>query len=144
LSLLSAKYSNSPTLLLTIADSRIRRCLHALFCLCVAYVLLLLLSGTYALLAWLLLPPGIYLLRQARHEPLTGAVVCWQQGNWSVAKDGVEQAVAISRRSAALSWVIFLAWSEPGSGQRRSVWLFADSAPLQQLRVLRVRLRLEH
>jgi hypothetical protein len=141
---LSAKYSNSPALLLTIADSRIRRCLHALFCLAITYVFFLLHSGTDSLLAWLLLAPGFYLLWQARHERLTGTVVRWQQGNWSVAKDGVEQAIAVSRRSAALPWVIFLAWSGAGSGQRGSVWLYADSAPIQQLRVLRVRLRLEH
>ena len=67
----------------------------------------------------------------------------YRAGCWSVVRGGARRAVRMLPCSVCLPWVIYLAWREPSSGRRGTLWLFADSAPGQQLRLLRVRLALQ-
>jgi hypothetical protein len=100
-------------------------------------------SRGYPLLALLILPPACLLLWQLYRQPLVGAILRWQQGNWSLEHGGASAVVSIGSSSAALPCGVYLAWQELPAGRRRSVWLFADSVSAQQLRQLRVRLALE-
>ena len=128
---MSAKYSSSPALRLIIGRSRLRRILHGAFCLCSCYAL------------FLLLPPVSLLLWQLHGQAMVGAVICWRSGNWTVQHCAINRAVRVRASSTCLPWVIYLAWQELPAGRPGAVWLFADSAPPQQLRCLRARLALQ-
>lgn len=138
-----ARYSNSSTLNLVIGRSRYRIILHGMLCLCIGLAAMRIYSRGYPLLALLILPPACLLLWQLYRQPLVGAIIRWQQGNWSVAQGAACEVVSIGSSSAALPWGVYLAWQELPVGRRRSVWLFADSVSAEQLRLLRVRLALE-
>lgn len=140
---MSGKYSDSPALRLTVGKSTVRYRLHCALALCVLSSLCLLYARGYPLLAALLLLPASLLLWRLRRDGMTGAIVCWKAGAWSVEREGRRRPVHISPRSVALPWVIYLAWREPAPGAGGDLWLFADSAPRPQLRGLRVRLTLE-
>ena len=140
---MSAKYSSSPALRLIIGRSRLRRILHGAFCLCSCYALFLLYVRGYPALAFLLLPPVSLLLWQLHGQAMVGAVICWRSGNWTVQHCAINRAVRVRASSTCLPWVIYLAWQELPAGRPGAVWLFADSAPPQQLRCLRARLALQ-
>ena len=140
---MSGQYSDSPALRLIVGNSRIRCRLHCALSLCVLLSLCLLSARGYTLLAAVLVGPSSLLLWWLRRDSMVGAVVCWKAGAWAVEREGRRQPVRISPRSIALPWVIYLAWQEMAPGAGGDVWLFADSAPLRQLRGLRVRLTLE-
>ena len=139
---MSVKYSNSPALRLRVASSLICRGLQLACVLCLLCALYLLFNRGYPLLA-LGLAPLLYVL--ARHFIRGPGVeqLCWCQGNWEIERAGVRQPVAVCASSTCLSWVIYFAWRELPSGRRGALWLFADSAPGEQLRRLRVRLALQ-
>lgn len=140
---MSAKFSTSPALRLTIGKSRIRTFLHRALCCCVLLALSLAYLQSYLTLALLLSPFAALLLWLLSHDSGVASIVCWQDGMWMVERNGHAQIVSISQRSTGLPWVIYLAWQKLPAGRRESVWLFADSAPAQQLRRLRVRLSLQ-
>lgn len=136
------KYSNSPALHLSVARSLICRGLQLSLFLCTLFALYLLFARGYPLLSLSLAPIICLLALQCRRGPVV-AQVCWNQGAWAVERSGVLQPVEVCATSTCLPWVIYLAWREPSSGRRGTLWLFADSAPGQQLRLLRVRLALQ-
>jgi hypothetical protein len=140
---LSAKYASSSALQLRISKSRIRTFLHCTLCCCVILALLLVYFQGYRFLALLLSPPAALLLCRLRRDTGAAAVVRWQQGVWTVERNGYTQVVSMSPSSTGLPWVIYLAWRKFPVGGRESVWLFSDCAPTQQLRRLRVRLTLQ-
>jgi hypothetical protein len=78
-----------------------------------------------------------------RREPLRGATLQWQRGCWTLGTGHIRRPVHILPASAALRWVILVSWEELPAGHRGRLWLFADSAPADALRRLRVRLTLE-
>ena len=140
---MSAKYSTSHTLDLTIAESRIHFILQVALCTCVLAALLLLwVAGRTVLAALLLLPAG-WLLWHLHFASMSAPLIRWRQGVWTLQREGCARPVRISPRSTVMPWVIYLAWCELPAGPRGCVWLFADSAPPQQLRRLRVRLSLQ-
>ena len=140
---MSAKYSTSHALDLTIAKSRIHFFLQVALGICVLTALLLLWVEGRTVLAVLLLPPAGLLIWQLRYANMSAPVIRWRQGVWTLQREGCARPVRISSRSIALPWVIYLAWCELPAGPRGCVWVFADSAPPQQLRCLRVRLSLQ-
>jgi len=140
---LSARYSNSPSLRLVIAESRIYRGLHCLLCLLAACSLYRLSLRGYPLLALMLLPPVILACWGPARQRHAGTCINWQRGEWTLERRSSSLGISLNRASTCLPWVVYLAWTEAASARRGSVFLFADSAPAEQLRGLRVRLSLE-
>jgi len=140
---LSARFSNSPALHLTIGKSRVRHGLYGVFCLVNAYTLWLLYSSGYLLLVYLLTPPVAVLLWRLRRDPLCGAELRWRQGLWTLEQGPAQLAISLGRRSTALPWVIYVDCRDPASGNGKGIWLFVDSASGRELRQLRVRLSLQ-
>ena len=114
-----------------------------MLCFCVGLALMRVYSRGYPLLAVVMLTPACLLLWQLYHQPMVGAFIRWQQGNWSVGRGAASEAVSVDSKSTALPWGIYLAWQELPAGGRRCVWLFPDCISAEQLRRLRVRLALE-
>ena len=75
-------------------------------------------------------------------QPMVGRVLHWQKGSWSLEIDGVRAPIRLHPSCRASPLGVYLCWTRPGVGRER-VWLFADSAPPDLLRRLRVRLALE-
>jgi hypothetical protein len=150
---LSARYSNSPALTLTVARSRTRQGLLALLTACVGTALYLVHTRGYPLLSWLCLPPAALALLDLARAPWAGTTLRWQGGRWSLQAGESRRDLEVLPASRCLPWVVYLAWREapggrsPGgrtpAGYRRGMWLFHDSAERDQLRRLRVRLALE-
>lgn len=139
---MSAKYSNSPALHLSVGSSRVRLGLYLALCLCTLFALYLLYVRGYPLLASGLAPMLCMLLLRGVRAPPPGFQVRWRQGLWELGPEGALRPVCISAASTCLPWVIYLAWKEQPEGRRSGLWLFADSVPAAQLRQLRVRLAL--
>lgn len=74
---------------------------------------------------------------------MAGLVVCWHRGVWTLEQNGKCRAVTILAGSTFLPWLIYLAWRDCAGQGSGAVFLFADSAPADDLRRLRVRLTLE-
>ena len=140
---LSARFSSSPALRLHIGRSRIRGFLLALLALCCSAALYLIYARGYALLAGILLLPTLALLGCLRRERWRAAQISWQEGVWRLEAGGRRQIIALSPRSGGIPGLLYLAWREVDSKRPGGVWLFADSAPAEHLRRLRVRLLLE-
>ena len=139
---MSARYSSSPSLRLVIARSRIYRIAHGGLCLLAVFSLYRLSQRGYPVLALLLAPAVGVCCWQLARQRFVGSVVCWSQGQWSIHTGGDCLPVML-KRSSCLPWVIYLAWFYAPGKSRGSVFLFSDSAPVQDLRRLRVRLTLE-
>lgn len=138
---MSVKYSTSPTLHLAIADSpRYRHC-QWLFHLLLGLAALDLAFGGYPFCGLLLplLPVSCYLHRR---QPLVGAILVWHLGQWSLRQAGSECPIEV-RRGHCLPWLTCVRWHCP-SGKPGVLLLFSDSASRNELRRLRVRLRLQH
>ena len=141
---MSTRYSTSPSLLLTAGSSGIRRYLHGLLCLCTAAALSLLYQRGYPLLTVLLLLPSGLILMHLGQDVTAGATLRWAGGQWSVQSGESIRRVRILPSSCCLPWLIHVAWCEQLCSARGALWLFCDCAPADELRRLRVRLRLEH
>jgi hypothetical protein len=140
---LSEKFSNLPGLHLRIGRSALGQVLFACFCLGCVYTGCLLLADGYLLLGGGLLLVYGWVLWPLRRQSLAGAVIIWVEGQWYIERSGERRAIEISARSVCLPWFICLAWQELPRGPAGYLWLYADSAPRDQLRSLRVRLRLQ-
>jgi membrane-bound toxin of toxin-antitoxin system len=139
---LSARYSSSPTLRLPIAESRICALWQGAFIISLALALVQLALRGYPWLAATLMLIICCLVPALCRQAMTGQVVHWRQGNWYLERGGVETLIRLHSSCRASPLGIYLCWCNEG-GARESVWLFADSAPPEQLRRLRVRLALE-
>lgn len=139
---MSIRYSSSPTLLLRIGSSRRRTILYVALCLLTAYVLWSMYARGHAVLAASLAPVAMVLLWRLRLDVMRGAQLRWCRGHWTLQQGATQRAIALTRRSTATPWVIYLAFSELRTGAVGQIWLYTDSAPAEQLRRLRVRLTL--
>jgi len=117
--------------------------LHGLLCLIIAFGLYRLAQRGYPLLALLLLPVATLCCWRLGWQRLAGARISWHRGLWTLEQGASSRHLSIDPASTCLPWVIYLAWIEPAGAGRGSVFLLPDSAPAEQLRGLRVRLRLE-
>ncbi len=95
-------------------------------------MLMFMLSPLAALCCW----------RMAR-QPLAGGLLCWQRGQWAVARGAEYTPVTLRRSSTGLPWVIYLAWDSMTGSSRGWALLFPDSVAQSDLRRLRVRLTLQ-
>lgn len=139
---MSARYSTSPTLRLPIAESRICALWQGAFIALLYVALVLLALRGYPWGAAVLTLPVTGLIPSLCRQTAAGQVIIWRAGQWSVERDGLETAISLHPASRASVLGICLCWSG-SSGKREYAWLFADSAPPDQLRRLRVRLALE-
>jgi hypothetical protein len=139
---LSNRYSLSPALRLQIADSRARRLGF------IALVVFYLLTGClcahrgYPELALVFAGCGALVLPGIGRHRWAGTQVTWRRGIWSLEVQGQRRTVEVLPTSLALPWVIYLALRDQPLGRSYYLWLFNDSATAQELRKLRVRLRL--
>jgi hypothetical protein len=140
---LSARYSNSPSLSLVIARSRIYSLLHGVLCLLTMIALYRVAARGYPVLLLLLLPAATLCCWQTAQQPLAGALLSWKRGGLFICEGAETTPVTLQRNSICLPWVIYLAWVGPAGSVRRSVKLFPDSVPSCDLRRLRVRLNLQ-
>lgn len=138
---MSKKFSTSPTLHLTIAESSLHECVRYLFIVAVVLALWELARGGYPIVVVSWTPMLALLLWRSRRQRHIGVVIRWRRGEWTIESDG--QLVPVDlRRAHCLPWLTFMAW-QSASGKLGQAWLFNDSAPPCDLRRLRVRLRLE-
>ncbi|MCB1675404.1 MAG: hypothetical protein KDI01_03895 [Halioglobus sp.] len=140
---MSARFSSSPALRLHIGNSRIRSAAFGALALGSGAALYLIRARGYPVLAGSLLAPVLAVLWYLRQERWRGAQISWHRGVWQLQAGGRREAIVMSPRSGGFPGLLYLAWREAGSNRRGSVWLFADSAPAEELRRLRVRLLLE-
>jgi hypothetical protein len=140
---LSARFSISHGLHLKIDESRVHVVLIVGVGIAALASLSLLHLRGHTLLAFLLLPCAVCLVWRLRLDSLAGAELIWRQGCWLVRRGCREVAVELLPASRAVPGGIYLVWREGPRGRRRRAWLFQDSAQRDQLRRLRVRLRLQ-
>ena len=141
---MSARYSSSPALRLTIGRSRLRSALYGGLCLAVLAAVTEIYGRGYPALCLPVLLLVTPLLWRLRRDSLVGTELCWQQGLWTLERGQQRRSIALSRRCTATPWVIYLAFNEVPAGPGGHCWLYADCASRQQLRRLRVRLSLLH
>ena len=139
---MSARCLNSPSLRLAIADSAICRILHCLLCLFVATSLWRLAQRGYPTTALFLAPLAALACWRLASQPLVGAIISWERGEWALQQEGVRVPVTLARSYCALPWLVYLAWRRSPDEPVTAVFLFPDSARPEQLRRLRVRLSL--
>lgn len=140
-----SRYSSSPALRLSIANSAISRWFVWAYVGLSLLVLLLLYSVSYALIAAALSAPLLavvlpLLWSNERHSH--AIVLCWRAGQWTLDKGAGAEPIALLPQSCAQPWVIYLSWRELRSGSRDSMWIFPGTG--NELRALRVRLTLDH
>jgi len=96
----------------------------------------------YPGLGAVLAPLAILQLWTVHRDAACGALLCWDQGLWTLEHGGVRRVIEPGRRSTATRWVIYLPFTEQTTGRAGRLWLYADSSPPEPLRQLRVRLTL--
>tara|TARA_R110002110_G_scaffold406421_1_gene626350 strand:- start:162339 stop:162689 length:351 start_codon:yes stop_codon:yes gene_type:complete len=104
----------------------------------------LLFDGGQVIAGAVLLPVTTFLFAHQRRQQLAGACLHWRSGRWSVSVASTAPQPIDLYYSVCLPWVIAIFWREGESGVRREAWLFTDSAAVEDMRRLRVRLRLSH
>ena len=137
------KYSTSPSLCLTVKSSRYR--LYFIFALGLAVALanfLVLLKGYPILSAALMLGSAI-VLWSAVADPMVGAKLKWEAGEWFISHNGKQTSVLLLPGSVRLPWLVYAAFQETHAKPRWTFLLFPDSAEVEKIRQLRSRLILE-
>lgn len=140
---MSARYSNSRSLHLVIARSRIYSLLHCLLCLLTIISLYRIGARGYPVLVLMLSPVAALCCWQTARQTLAGSLLSWKGGQWFIGVGAEPTPVTLERSSCSMPWVIYLAWLEPADSVRRTALLFPDSLPACDLRRLRVRLNLQ-
>lgn len=139
---MSARYSTSPALRLRIAESRICRWLqlgHFAACL---FALGLIARDGRPELAFVLLVPLFCSLPRLCGQAHAGSTLAWRNGRWSLDRGSGQEPVVLAPACRATPLAIYIRW-QAITGESGDLWLFRDSALADELRKLRVRLRLE-
>jgi hypothetical protein len=84
-----------------------------------------------------------FLLWRARLDPMLGAVLIWEAGEWFLEHTGRRTSVLLQPASLRHPWIIYLELRQTHDRKRWRLWLFSDSADPEQLRKLRTRLTLD-
>lgn len=137
------KYSTSPCHSLKLRPSRHR--LYFIFTLGLAVTLanLLILLKGYPVLGAVLMLGSPILLWSAIPDPMTGATLKWEAGEWFLRQEGQQTSVVLLPGSVRLPWLVYATFRETHAKQRWKFLLFTDSANAEELRRLRCRLILE-
>lgn len=157
-----SKYSSSPALHLKIDKSVIGALLWRIYVFVfVSSVVSLALQGQ-ATIAFVLggLVASVMALEAREYSGRDRArqsivLLRWAAGRWTLDVDGRCQTIQPTKRCITFPWFVYFSYTledEPfellaaGAAEKRphrAIWLFVDSAPSQQQRQLRVRLRME-
>jgi hypothetical protein len=113
------------------------------FNLVVVIVLWLFYTGGLGVGVLVLLLPVLVLLWCLRNDPAQGSVLEWRQGIWTLQRAGVESVVALAGSGITTPWVIYLSFNDLSVNRGGHLWVYADSAPQEQWRRLRVRVTLK-
>ena len=141
---MSNKYSTTPSLQLTVNFSRHRQIFIVLLACAVAFAnLQVYLKGLPQLAAILSLVSSAILWHGWR-DPMVGAVLKWECGEWFIRSNGRQSSVLLLPGAVRLPWIIYLAFRETHARKRWNIWVFADSVDIEQMRRLRCRLALDH
>jgi len=140
---LSGTYSTSPSLSLKLKASQYRQ----YFLVCLALAVLLANYRTYVrgypILALGLALVCLVLLWRSWRDPMVGAVLMWESGEWFLRYRGRQTSVLILPGTVQLPWIIYLGLAETHAKTRWKLWLFVDSADAEKMRRLRCQLLLE-
>ena len=79
----------------------------------------------------------------AMADPMAGAMLKWEAGEWFLRHRGKQTSVLLLPGSVRTPWLIYAAFQETHATQRWTFLLFGDSAGSEELRRLRCRLILE-
>lgn len=137
------RYSTSPSHSLIVRPSRRRQLFIFALGLVVACANLLVFLKGYPLMASVLTLGSIVLLWRAIKDPMAGAMLKWEAGEWFLRYRGKQTSVLLLPGSVRTPWLIYAAFQETHAKQRWAFLLFGDSAGSDELRRLRCRLILE-
>lgn len=140
---MSARFSNSAALRLTLGRSRLRLVFHCLSGILALSALCLVADRGYPGLALVLVVPTICLMWNLRRDPAAGAQLHWQQGKWDLLQRGERLLIAPRAGTAVLPWVVHLSYATLPQGRSGGLWIYVDSLERQAWRQLRVRLTLQ-
>ena len=140
---MSARFSTSPELHLTVGDSRLRKIVLFLFLSCQLASMWLLASSGYVLFAVLALILCVAACPAWLRDSSRGTALRWSRGRWSLEQGGAVHPVEVLPGSRCLPWVIYIPWRDARDGRRGGLWLYSDSVDRGTLRRLRGRLTLE-
>ena len=141
---MSNKYSTTHSLQLTVSFSRHRQIFIALFTCILAVANLQVFVKGYPQLAVSLSLASIVMLWRGWRDPMVGAVLKWEGGEWFIQINGRRSSVLLLPGAVRLPWIIYLAFRETHARKRWYICLFADSVDVEQMRRLRCRLVLDH
>ena len=134
------RYSTSPSLSLTVRPSRQRLNFIAVLGLALLLANLQIYNQGYPILAVLLALASLLLLWRAIPDPMAGAILKWESGEWYLHHRGRQTSVALLPGAVRLPWLVYAVFRESHAKQRWAFLLFADSADTDQTRRLRCRL----
>jgi len=137
------RYSTSQSLQVVLRPSRQRRYFLLLLALALALAVYQVYDKSFPYSAAVLALLSVVLLLQGWPDPMKGAVLLWQGGEWFVQHGGRQTSAQLLPGSVRLPWLVYVALQETHAGQRWRFWLFPDSADADQLRQLRCRLIME-
>lgn len=140
---MSTRFSYSPELHLAIGKSRRWRWLQAVYLLAAVTAVGAVGLRGYPQLAVLLWLAVTCSLPRLAGQPLAGAILRWQAGNWSLDCGEGPTPIEVRPGCRVTPWVVMLAWRERESGRGGRLWVFADAVTADAWRRLRVRLRLQ-
>ena len=140
---MSNRYSTSPSHSLIVRSSLRRQLFIFALGLVVGCANVLVFLKGYPVLASVLTVGSIVILWCAMADPMAGAMLKWEAGEWFVRHRGKQTSVLLLPGSARTPWLIYAAFQETHAKQRWVFLLFGDSAGSEELRWLRCRLILE-
>ena len=140
---MSHKFSTIPALQLTVNTSLHRQLFVLFMAAAVGLANLQVYLKGYPVLCVVLSLASVVLLWKSWRDPMRGAVLKWEDGEWFLRLGGRQTSVLLLPGAVRLPWVIYLAFRETHARQRWAIWLFADSVDVEQMRRLRCRLAVE-
>ncbi|MEE4146286.1 MAG: protein YgfX [Halieaceae bacterium] len=112
--------------------------MHCLLCVLAAVSLWRLAQRGYPVTALALLPLAALCCRRLVCQPLVGAVILRERGEWLLQHGGGCRTLCLARSHCVFPWLVYLAWNRSPDAPAASVFLFPDSAGADELRRLRV------
>ena len=100
-------------------------------------------SKGYPIPGVLLALVSLVMLWRAIPDPMAGAILKWEGGEWYLRHRGRQTSVVLLPGAVRMPWLVYAAHRETHAKQRWRFWLFTDSADAGQLRQLRCLLTLQ-
>ncbi len=137
------RYSTSRSLCLTPRPSRQRLYWVLALSLALALAIFQIYIKGYSILAVALAAGSLVLLWRGTPDPMAGARLKWESGEWFLRHRGRQTSVVLLPGSVRLPWLVYAEFRETHARRRWQFLLFADSVSAEEMRRLRRRLILE-